>query len=63
MPTYRCKISLALEEYVEDPPPPTPCDLHILKFMIMLTGCFTMGKLTGGEYSQIVGSDLTITLS
>jgi hypothetical protein len=64
MLTYRCKISLTLEEYFEEPPPPTPCDLHILKFMIMFSGCFTMGKADGrGVFPNCgIGLDYHIVL-
>jgi hypothetical protein len=56
--------SLTLEEYVEEPPPPTPYDLHILKFMIMFSGSFTMGKADGmGVFPNCgIGLDYHIVL-
>jgi hypothetical protein len=34
--------------------PPTPCDLHMFRFMIVFASCFVMGKVYEGHSQHVV---------
>ncbi len=63
MITNRCKTSPTLRSKHKNPPPSTLHDLHMFRFMIILSLVVQWVKPTDGEHSQNARSDLIIALS
>lgn len=63
MITYRCKTSPTLRSKHKNPPPSTPHDLHMFRFMIIWSLVVQWVKPTDGGHSHNARSDLIIALS